>query len=99
MKRGFRLSRLDREGAFLFSSAEAGSHFTTRQELAGLGNSEIRLCFKDKTVTCKGKVMRLLDRHPTEGVGVGMQFCSMTPDMRKELNDFIEILRGEGYVA
>jgi hypothetical protein len=84
-KTSMKVSRLDEEGAFLFGN-----------ENPVLGaKSELVFRFRDREIHCAGVPM-LKYRRNTEGVG--FRFDGNTPDQNKELGDFIETLRGEGYV-
>ena len=89
-----RVSRLDREGAFIFSDAKirgggAGLPFLRPRE-----KTELTFRFRDLQFRCQGVPMAVLESRS----GGGFQFQGLTPDMNKELGDFIEQLRGEGYV-
>lgn len=89
----FRVSRMDREGAFVFRAAGDSVAGAFR----GQAGEEVELAFafRDRQVRCKGTPMRTLD----ETRGAGFRFRDLPPDLRKELGDFVELLRGEGYVA
>lgn len=82
-----KVSRIDREGAFIFSTGSLGA-------LKPGEKSELEFEFRKMKVRCPGVPMRSL----SYGVGAGFQFQEMPPDLRKDLGDFIESLRGEGYV-
>lgn len=86
----FNVSRLDKEGAFIFRQTALNEdriapHF---------GKSDLLFKFRDREVRCRAVPMRVLKR----GEGAGFQFLDLPPDTRKELGDFVESLRGEGYV-
>lgn len=88
-----RVSRLDRQGAFIFqSSLQSGEEplTTLRTDV----RSELTFRFRERTVRCTGVPVRALagDR------GAGFQFDGLAPDLRKQLGDFIEALKGEGHV-
>ena len=90
--RTFRVARLDEEGTFLFlrDGPRIGRRaLTRRSERIGL-----KFRFRDRELRCEGYPVRWL----REGQGIGIQFRGLAPDMRKELGDFVEILKGEGYV-
>jgi hypothetical protein len=82
-----RVSRIDREGAFLYSDAAS---MPERFD-------QITFLFRDRRISCAGIPVRILDR-VRERSGVGIQFRNMSPDSRKTLGDFVESLKGEGYV-
>jgi hypothetical protein len=93
-KADFRVSRIDREGAFLFSEGRKGEEILPL-ELARLGGKpDLVFHFRDRELKCQGHAMRVL----SEGLGVGLQFVGLTPDVRKQMGDFVELLQGEGYV-
>jgi hypothetical protein len=82
-----KVSRIDGEGAFLFTEKSESDPIWKAAQL--------RFSFRDRHIFCEGKPIRSLVR----AVGAGFYFTQMSPDRKKELNDFIEVLRGEGYVA
>jgi hypothetical protein len=81
------VSRLDREGAFVFSSRGA-----VPEEIG-----PITFLFRDRRINCNGIAVRTLDRVRRRS-GVGIQFNGMSADSKKNLGDFVESLKGEGYV-
>ena len=84
------MGRIDERGIFLFRHAKNFDFsFDPKSSL------EISIKFQARELRCKGRVRAVLDRSP----GLGLEFSKVSPDFRKELGDFIEILRGEGYVA
>lgn len=89
----FRVSALDRQGVFLYR--DAGS--AAPAWIAGRQARDLALCFRDRRIECRGVPVRALRR---AGVfcGVGMRFAEMSPDKLKQLGDFVEALKGEGYV-
>lgn len=89
----FRVSALDRQGIFVYR--EAGG---SAPEWIGVRQPrEITLSFRDQRVSCRCIPVRSLHR---DGIfrGVGLRFSGMSPDARKRLGDFVETLKGEGYV-
>jgi hypothetical protein len=87
----YRVSRIDEEGAFLFRDRAGDSiaPFTARDRLA------LQFAFRGRQVQAVGVPVRDL----RGGWGVGVQFKGLEPDSYKEIGDFVELLRGEGYVA
>ena len=79
------MSRLDREGAFIYGK---------RPGLLTHTAAEMTFKAKDREIKIRGRVRRLLD----QGRGAGLEFEGLNPDQRKELGDFVELLRGGGYV-
>lgn len=85
----FQVSRLDRDGAFVFfrrSDADANKAIATH-------SPELVFKFRDHEVSCPASPRRVLIR----GTGAGFQFRTMSADRRKALGDFVEQLKGEGY--
>jgi hypothetical protein len=88
----FRVSRLDREGAFLFGADG------TRRDPGFFGRGETQelvFQFRDRQLRCPARPMRYFNRSAS---GAGFRFQDLSLDSRKQLGDFIENLRGEGYV-
>lgn len=85
----FRVSRLDREGAFIFRDSPDPLPKKVRQ---------LVFSFRDHQIRCQGIVIRSF-QHRGGQEGLGFQFTGMTPDARKTLGDFVETLKGEGYVT
>jgi hypothetical protein len=82
-----KVSRLDEEGAFVFVEGTGIPLSKSKSELV--------FRFRDREVRCFGRPMLIFKRNAE---GVGFRFDGNTPDQKKELGDFIEALRGEGYV-
>jgi hypothetical protein len=83
-----KVGRLDAEGVFIFADTGVPA-LRARQKV------EIEFTLRDRTVRCHGYPMRAL----IGGLGFGLQFRKLSPDLRKELGDFVESLKGEGYVG
>jgi len=94
-KLDFEVSRMDREGAFVFAKnmndKSAFEVFKAGMKVAVIFN------FRGREVRCEGFPIRTL-RRGTGRLGAGLRFCALSPDRRKELGDFVESIRGEGYV-
>jgi hypothetical protein len=91
-----RVSRLDREGAFVFHESR-GADIGAPGPLSSLRpevRSELTFHFRERTIRFPALPVRALDGDR----GVGFQFNGLAPDHRKQLGDFIETLKGEGYV-
>lgn len=88
-----KVSRLDEEGAFVF----IGGPRKTLAKKIPLRKQRLELLFRfrDQEVSCHAIPMLFFKR---SSEGVGLRFDGNTPDQRKKLGDFIETLRGEGYV-
>lgn len=84
---GLRVSRMDENGAFVFSR---DSHKIAKAEKT----REMTFAFRGRGIRCTGRTVSVLK----DRVGLGFQFSGMTADGKKELGDFVESLRGEGHV-
>ncbi len=89
-----RVSRMDKEGAFLFSQSSGGKISPTFVSLLERKKLEMIFTFRDRRVTCQG----VPTVTTSNGRGAGIRFFGLSPDVKKEIGDFVEILRGEGYV-
>jgi hypothetical protein len=89
----FQVSRLDREGAFVFSSRGTIPEFAESKKTT----LPITFLFRDRRISCTGVPVRTLDRVRKRS-GIGIQFQEMSADSKKVLGDFVESLKGEGYV-
>lgn len=86
----FRVSGLNGDGAYLFASERPAS-----AKPPGAGAVTFR--FRDQVIPCNIKVMSSFDRG-SSGFGLGVRFERKTLAEAQRLNDWIEKLRGEGYV-
>ena len=84
---GLKVARLGSEGVFLFTPAEI-------QEVARA--LEVELSFRGRKVRVTGDVVRQFS-HPGAGFGLGIRFGQCSPDLKKDLGDFISSIRSEGY--
>lgn len=90
--RKFRVSRMDRDGTFLYTSSvppKAGKRiFPTR------ARDRVYLTFhyEGKEASCWGAPVRVLNSE----LGMGLSFLYPSADMQKELGDFVEMIRGRG---
>jgi hypothetical protein len=85
----FKVSRIDLDGAFLFSSEfdwKKGISISERKKL------DLTFYFKDRKFACSGVPIVSIDQ------GLGVQFFNISADLYKEIGDFVELLRGQGYV-
>jgi hypothetical protein len=96
-KTQYRISRLDREGVFVFRDHSRGSAPQV-EKFGKPENVELHLSFREKQARCVGVPVCVLDRMGTESI-VGFKFRDMSADSRKLLGDFVEALKGEGYVS
>ncbi len=91
----FEVSRLDILGTALFRP----HHGANSNDLADLiGKREriqLKFQFKDRDLNLSAVPRLFWERQVT---GVGLQFDHLSPDEKKNLADFVEVLKGEGYV-
>lgn len=90
IRTSWRVGRIDREGVFIFSESARPPGFAKSNR----GNRELLFRFRDREMRCAGVAMRELGWT----AGAGFRFAGFTLDQKKEMGDFIEALRGEGYV-
>jgi len=93
-----KVGRVDREGAFLFCTQTpegTGSGLAPLSSLTKKTNARLTLQFREREVSCNARPM-VTGR---EGQGAGLRFVDIAPDAGKQLGDFIETLKGEGYVS
>jgi hypothetical protein len=50
--------------------------------------------FRNRELRCRGRMARAVP----DRMGAGFRFVELGADARKEVGDFVENLRGEGYV-
>ncbi len=87
----FKVSRLSPAGAFIFSDRP-----NLEPLAASSGAVDLEFKFRDRWLKCTGLPVVEIDRGG--GAGWGVRFSPISPDLRKNLGDFIEQIRGEGYV-
>lgn len=93
-KSELRVSRIDEDGAFLFTPVPElieGLRSFIDDKAARV---PLKFIFRGSEVDCRGFAVVRLEG----GAGAGFQFAGMSPDSRKDLSDFVETLRGEGHV-
>lgn len=98
LRRSFRVARLDEEGAFLHHSLDQpGMELLSCRTKGSTHHRKLELHFqlRGREVRCFGTPMLFFKR---SAEGLGLRFLENTPDSLKELSDFVEELRGEGYV-
>ncbi|MEO5969389.1 MAG: hypothetical protein ABIQ95_05640 [Bdellovibrionia bacterium] len=86
--------RLDQDGAFLFCPNKDSKHLALLPSLLAKRRLEMIFYFRDRQVECQGAPILSLN----QGTGAGIQFLGATDDLSKDIGDFVELLRGEGYV-
>lgn len=86
--------RLDQDGAFLFCSTKDGKSVSLLPSLLAYRKVGMTFYFRDREVECQGVPVLSLG----QGTGAGIQFLGASDDLNKDIGDFVELLRGEGYV-
>lgn len=91
-----KVSRIDSEGTFIYFDDRKKDEDRRKQLKQRFQAKKIvlKIRCKERTVLCQGTPVRILNK----GDGIGVRFSSMHPDGKKELGDFVEWLKGEGYV-
>jgi len=89
-----RVSRIDRDGVFVFSQVEGGKPSSVLSSLLERRKLEMTFHFRDRQIACQGTPTLSIGM----GIGAGIQFLWVSADLKKEIGDFVEVLRGEGYV-
>lgn len=89
-----RVSRIDQDGVFVFSSSDGGKSPSPLLTFLEKKKLEMIFNFRDRQITCQGVPTLAIGK----GTGAGIQFRWVSADLRKDIGDFVEILRGEGYV-
>lgn len=87
----WRVSRLDREGAYVFLDRARPVEF--RRGGNGQTPYELRFEFRNETIGVPAELVH----QSNEFTGFGFRFRFNDADLRKDLGDFIEKMRGYGY--
>jgi hypothetical protein len=91
-QRNLRLSKLDLEGGFVLGTFPRGAEKNLP--------TEIVMHYRGSKMGCEVRVLTSLDsKIDSSWAGIGVEFKNTDRDTRKELSDFIEVLRGEGHVS
>lgn len=88
------VSRLDVDGAFVFSRKNEGKIAKAIRGYASQRRLRLKFTFKVHQLVCQAQPTLFMER----GLAMGLQFVEVTPDLKKEIQDFVEALRGEGHV-
>ena len=90
-QKNLRLSRLDLEGGFVLGTFPRGAEKNLP--------SDVMLHYRGSRMACEVRVLTALaSKIDSTWAGIGVEFKNKDRDSRKELSDFIEVLRGEGHV-
>jgi len=92
----FKVGRLDDEGTYLFLSHFSKLKYSKKikKELKN-NNLIVSLKFNNKNIYCQGKVITFL----ASCFGVGISFFPKDMEEQRSLQNFIEELKGDGYVC
>jgi len=91
-QKNLRLSKLDLDGGFILGRFPRG----TEKSLP----SEVTLHYRGSKMGCDVRIVTsLASKIDSSWAGIGVEFKNTDRDSRKELSDFIEVLRGEGHVS
>ncbi|GEM_PF-2468143 len=92
IQKNLRLSKLDLEGGFIMGTFPRGAEKNLP--------SEIMLHYRGSKMGCEVRLVTSLpSKIDSSWAGIGVEFKNTDRDTRKELSDFIEVLRGEGHVS
>lgn len=87
-----RLSKLNLDGGFVVGNFPKGSE----KNLPG----EMTLLYRGSKTSCAVALIAALEsKIDSSWAGIGVEFKKTDRDSRKDLADFIEVLRGEGHVS
>ncbi|MBL7715999.1 MAG: hypothetical protein JNL01_11085 [Bdellovibrionales bacterium] len=95
-----KVGRFDEDGAFVYADSQQPSEklkalLSDKKSAKKLMRKvDIGFEFQNRKIQCSGNVISVLEY----GAGVGIQFRAMDFDARKDLGDFVEELKGMGYV-
>lgn len=92
-KQEYRVARIDEDGLYLINSK--GYTWKSRPYSDPIG---LELDFRGDQVKGRGVPVSAVKRQDVGWVAMGVRFQGLTGDSKKELGDFVERLRGEGYV-
>jgi hypothetical protein len=91
-RKGLRLSRLDLEGGFILGRIPK----VDKKDLP----NEITLHYRGSKISCRIEwIASLPSKIDSSWAGIGVEFRNKDRDAKKDLADFIEVLRGEGHVV
>lgn len=91
-EKGLRVSKLDLETGFILGNFHKGSEKNLP--------SEIIFYYRGSKITCGVTLVAALpSKINSSWAGIGVEFKNTDRDSRKDLADFIEVLRGEGHVS
>lgn len=89
-----RVSRIDRDGAFVFVEPVSGKVSNALASVLEKRKLELTFNFRDRRMSCQAAPTLSI----AKGTGAGLRFLDVSADLGKEIGDFVEVLRGEGYV-
>jgi hypothetical protein len=83
-----RVCRLDRQGVFAFGNVPLAANWVRSARIP------VRLQFRNAQLSVEAEPIRIFGKNQ----GFGLRFRNLDADSKKLLGDFVERLRGEGYV-
>ena len=89
-----RVSRFDLDGTFVFCSPSPRRSKAKLSSLLSEEKLDMIFRFRENELTCRGTPALSIGK----GIGAGIQFHEISEDQKKDIGDFVELLRGEGYV-
>lgn len=91
-QKNLRLSKLDLDGGFILGTFSRGAEKNLP--------SDVTLHYRGSKMGCDVRIVTSLpSKIDSSWAGIGVEFKNTDRDTRKELSDFIEVLRGEGHVS
>ncbi len=91
-QKSLRLSKLDLEGGFILGTFPRGAEKNLP--------SDVMLHYRGSKMGCEVRILTSMpSKIDSSWAGIGVEFKNTDRDTRKELSDFIEVLRGEGHVS
>jgi hypothetical protein len=91
-RKGLRLSKLDLEGGFIIGTFPRGAEKNLP--------TDVTFHYRGSKMGCDIRILSSLpSKIDSSWTGIGVEFKNTDRDTRKELSDFIEVLRGEGHVS
>ncbi len=87
------VSRIDRDGVFLFCTLNNALNNTFLDSLIEASKVEMTFNFRSLCLICKGVPTLSIG----DSTGLGIRFLDLSPDLKKDLGDFVEVLRSKGF--
>ncbi|MFZ9596729.1 MAG: hypothetical protein ACO3A2_11730, partial [Bdellovibrionia bacterium] len=88
------VSRMDQDGVIVFHPRLSSNCVAYFSALRPQTRIDLQLEFKGHQVSCGASAVLIL----AQASGAGLQLHQPSSDLRKQISDFVELLRGEGHV-